>query len=177
MEVAVMFLQMVKGQTEEIFAYVTTKEKQKERAPALNTVELMRVASSGLGLGPQHAMTIAEKLCIQGYISYPRSTQYADSFNLKDVVRQQQHSFDWGDICRELLGGGMAKPRKGHDAAADADASIPVHINNICTRNYCTVESGRRLVPSNLGIVLVHDYLKKDPVLVKPTSWWRSRRQ
>ena len=31
------------------------------------------------------------------------------------------------------------------------DASIPVHINNICTRNYVTIESGRRLVPTNLG--------------------------
>ena len=49
------------------------------------------------------------------------------------------------------------------------DASIPVHINNICTRNYVSIESGRRLVPTNLGIVLVHGYLKIDPDLVKPT--------
>ena len=49
------------------------------------------------------------------------------------------------------------------------DASIPVHINNICTRNYVTIESGRRLVPTNLGIVLVHGYLKIDPDLVRPS--------
>lgn len=40
------------------------------------------------------------------------------------------------------------------------DASIPVHINNICERNYVQVISGRRLQPTTLGIVLVHGYIK-----------------
>ena len=44
---------------------VTQKEKQKQRPQALNTVELMRVASSGLGMSPHHAMMIAERLYTQ----------------------------------------------------------------------------------------------------------------
>ena len=117
-EVATMFLQEVKAQPQALVSSVTTKEKQKERPIALNTVELMRIASSGLGMGPHHAMMLAEKLYTQGYISYPRteSTQYAENFDLKEVLRQQQNSGDWGAECRALLQGGVNKPRKGHDA-------------------------------------------------------------
>lgn len=63
---------------------VTEKEQVKQRPLALNTVELMRAASSGLGLGPHNAMQIAERLYIQGYISYPRTetTSYPANFDL-----------------------------------------------------------------------------------------------
>ncbi|KAI8016899.1 DNA topoisomerase 3-beta [Camellia lanceoleosa] len=38
------------------------------------------------------------------------------------------------------------------------DASIPVHINNICERNYVQVQAGRRLAPTALGISLIRGY-------------------
>merc|ERR1719510_2567531 len=112
-----MFMQQVKSQAQAQVISITTKEKAKERPIALNTVELMRVASSGLGMGPHHAMQIAEKLYTQGYISYPRteSTQYAENFDLKDVLKQQQNHSEWGSEVKDLLTKGINRPRKGHD--------------------------------------------------------------
>ncbi|CAN0870635.1 DNA topoisomerase 3-beta [Linum grandiflorum] len=48
------------------------------------------------------------------------------------------------------------------------DASIPVHINNICERNYLQVQAGRKLVPTPLGITLIRGYQRIDPDLCLP---------
>jgi DNA topoisomerase III len=48
------------------------------------------------------------------------------------------------------------------------DASIAVHINNVCERNDVKVESGRRLVPTELGITLISGYQRIDPELCRP---------
>lgn len=63
---------------------VSHKEKVKQRPQALNTVELMRVASSGLGLSPHTAMMIAERLYTQvGVLERPECNVWnrvADQF-------------------------------------------------------------------------------------------------
>ncbi|XP_043249264.1 DNA topoisomerase 3-beta-1 isoform X2 [Colletes gigas] len=292
-EVANMFLSHLKEYDQAIVISEEKTEKTKTRPIALNTVELMRVASSGLGMGPHHAMQIAERLYTQGYISYPRTetSMYPENFDLSAALKQQQNSADWGESVRKILATGINRPKKGHNVgdhppitpmkhatrneldgdswrlydyitrhfiatlAQDCkylsttvkfeigmetftanghslvdpgytsiltwqalgsndilprftpgervniqetkllecytqppdylteaelislmekhgigtDASIPVHINNICTRNYVNVAAGRKLVPTSLGIVLVHGYQKIDPELVLPT--------
>lgn len=84
---------------------------------ALNTVELMRIGSSGLGMGPSHSMSIAEQLYTQGYISYPRTetTQYPENFDLIGVVRDQTGNKFWGEQAKTILTKGIKKPKKGSD--------------------------------------------------------------
>jgi DNA topoisomerase-3 len=48
------------------------------------------------------------------------------------------------------------------------DASIPTHIQNIQNRNYVRLETGRRLLPNKLGLVLVQGYHQIDSGLVLP---------
>eukprot|EP00939_MAST-03C_sp_MAST-3C-sp1_P002707 g2707.t1 len=48
------------------------------------------------------------------------------------------------------------------------DASMATHISNIQTRNYVTVGPGRTLVPTEMGLTLVHGFLRIDPDLVLP---------
>ena len=317
-------------------AVVTKVEKKEKRKPppaALNTVELLRVASASLGIGPHQTMQVAERLYTQGYISYPRTetTQFSPQFDVRATLKQQLSSSDWGKQVSDLMTRGIGRPKSGKDCGdhppskyqnfpnvskfsqcikifpmyqnfpnvskmsfqiftvhplrcasrnefhdhdswrifeyvcrhfvaifsgdliyeqttahfdvggerytkqgstpivpgftdvmtwlaippeerlpsniqvgqewmvinvvlserktsppdylseADlislmekhgigTDASIPTHINNICQRNYVKVAGGRRLIPTRLGIVLVHGYQKIDSDLVLPTS-------
>ncbi len=49
------------------------------------------------------------------------------------------------------------------------DASMPVHIENICNRGYVEVDESRKLIPTNLGKALIESLSIVDPELVKPT--------
>ena len=49
------------------------------------------------------------------------------------------------------------------------DASISTHIANVSARGYASIESGRRVVPTTLGITLIHSYMRIDPELCLPT--------
>ncbi|KAL5542809.1 hypothetical protein UlMin_010519 [Ulmus minor] len=270
---------------------ISEKQETKSRPPGLNTVNLLKIASSALGLGPQVAMQIAERLYTRGFISYPRteSTAYPSSFDFQGTLGTLANNPTWGTYVKKLLTDGYSKPKLGTDAGdhppitpmlsatedmldndawrlydyvcrhfigsvspdckylrtkvgfsiggesfhcvgqhvtvngftaimpwlavndkklpqftkgekieivrvelyegstsppdclseselislmekngIGTDASISVHINNICERNFVQVQAGRRLVPTALGITLIRGYQCIDPDLCLP---------
>lgn len=82
-----------------------SKDAQREKPQALNTVEYLRVASSALGLSPTQAMSIAEHLYTRGYISYPRTetTAYPDSFDFHSILKQQSESQRFNSIAKQVI--------------------------------------------------------------------------
>lgn len=96
---------------------VIEKEERRPRPHGLNTVELLKTASSSLGIGPAHAMSIAERLYTQGYLSYPRteSSAYPPNFDFKDILAPQRAHPIWGEYAAALLAQGLQRPGGGVD--------------------------------------------------------------
>nr|VZI46928.1 unnamed protein product [Spirometra erinaceieuropaei] len=214
-EAAMVFLNMATSAEKAVVVNVTKKVKVKPRPQGLNTVELLRVASASLGIGPHSAMATAERLYTSGYINYPRteSTAYPPSLDLKALLRPHASSpsspFDrlrtclllsdeffrvsykstcgygkvnhpkWGSVVADLLKTGYSQPRAGHNAGDHppiAPMRLALDLSGDAARIYeyvsqhfiATLQPGRRLKPTPLGIVLVHGYHSIDPELVLP---------
>ncbi|KAG1312970.1 hypothetical protein G6F64_002610 [Rhizopus arrhizus] len=97
--------------------HVNVQKKSKPRPHALNTVELLKHCSSSLGISPSEAMSIAERLYTQGYISYPRTetSKYPETFDINSVLVQQANHPHWGHYCDDLLKNGYDRPSGGVD--------------------------------------------------------------
>lgn len=97
---------------------VSSKTESRPRPQALNTVAMLKMASSMLGMGPAQAMHVAETLYLRGYLTYPRTetNAYPKTFDLRGAVSSQQSQPIWGNYARELLQAGLNRPREGTDA-------------------------------------------------------------
>jgi len=73
---------------------VISKESTKSRPEGLNTVQMLKQASTILGIGPSDAMHIAEKLYLGGYTTYPRteSTAFAKNFDFSGILESFANS-------------------------------------------------------------------------------------
>lgn len=69
--VANMYLSLIKSESVAVVQRVQTKEKKKTRPQALNTVEMLRVASSNLGMGPHATMQVSFVIVLHELLTQP----------------------------------------------------------------------------------------------------------
>lgn len=95
----------------------TEKEGIKARPEGLNTIQLLKVCSQTYGIGPYQAMNVAERLYLQGFITYPRteSTHYPTSYGFKDICLSLQNDQHVGTYTQKLVAKGYINPRSGTD--------------------------------------------------------------
>jgi len=112
------FLQIVKDARRLRVVAIDIKDEKRVRPTGLNTVEMLKAASSGLGMGAHRAMQVAERLYMNGHISYPRteSTGYPRGFELKQTLEILKSHPTYGEFVVRILDDGMfTAPRHGVD--------------------------------------------------------------
>ena len=104
---------------------VFKKPKSKWRPRALDTVTLEIMASRKLRMNAKHAMHLAEKLYLQGLISYPRTETniWPQSMDFNYLVGLQTNDHRWGSFAQKCLQFGF-NPNSGRNTD---NAHPPIH--------------------------------------------------
>jgi DNA topoisomerase-3 len=96
-----------------------TSVKTIGRPTALNTVNLLKYCTKNFGMSSHNAMSIAERLYLQGYLTYPRTetTSYPKNFNFKGLVEKLGDYSDTriSSFAQNLLTKKTMNPKKGKD--------------------------------------------------------------
>ena len=84
---------------------LSIENKTLPRPNALNTVNMLKIASTELGISPNKTMNLAENLYMEGYITYPRTetTKYSPSFDFKNNLNKFKNSDIFGNNVKELI--------------------------------------------------------------------------
>lgn len=107
---------------------VETKQVEIKPPTPFNTTEFLRAASS-MGFQPVPAMSIAEKLYMEGYTSYPRvdNTVYPKSLDIKDILKKLEKSA-FADHAKKILAQKKIEPTKGKMESTDHPPIYPVEV-------------------------------------------------
>lgn len=105
---------------------VSGKRKTNWRPEAMYTTSMEKLASNKLRMSAKEAMTIAEKLYTQGFISYPRTETniFPQGMNLHGLVEAQTSNPHWGNFASRILQGNGPTPRNGKKSD---NAHPPIH--------------------------------------------------
>ena len=95
----------IRGYTKLLVNYLTNESKIIPRPTGLNTVNMLKIASTELGISPNKTMQLAENLYMEGYITYPRTetTKYSPSFDFKSNLNKFKNSEIFGNNVKELI--------------------------------------------------------------------------
>lgn len=90
-----------------------------------NTTAFISAASS-LGYSAQRAMSLAEELYTDGYLTYPRTdnTVYPDDLDPEELLGAFEGSYDFGDDAESLLAQEEIEPTRGETESTDHP---PIH--------------------------------------------------
>ncbi|MDI6831956.1 MAG: DNA topoisomerase I [Actinomycetota bacterium] len=104
---------------------VKSSERQVKPPIPFNTTGLLTAAAS-LGFSAAKAMSVAENLYMNGYISYPRvdNTVYPPSLDLRGILGELARSPEFGELAGSLLARGDLKPTRGRKQTTDHP---PIH--------------------------------------------------
>ena len=106
--------------------YSSTRKSEAKPVP-FNTTEFLRAASAFMP--PHMAMSIAENLYINGYISYPRTdnTAYPPSLNLREIVRAFLDS-EFSREAKIVLDQNEISPSRGKKETTDHPPIYPTAV-------------------------------------------------
>ena len=90
-----------------------------------NTTAFISAASS-LGYSAQRAMSLAEELYTDGYLTYPRTdnTVYPDDLDPEELLGAFEGSYEFGDDAEALLAQEEIEPTRGENESTDHP---PIH--------------------------------------------------
>ena len=81
---------------------INIENRTKSHPQGLNTAGMLKIASNQLRISPQQTMRLAEKLYMNGLISYPRTetTQYSKNYDIKENLYKFKN---YNDDVKELI--------------------------------------------------------------------------
>ncbi|MDD3178199.1 MAG: DNA topoisomerase I [Candidatus ainarchaeum sp.] len=126
LEKANLIFENIKKEKQGIVTKISKNNKIIKRPEPFNTTSFLRAASA-IGISTNKAMSIAENLYQNGFISYPRTdnTVYPESLNLKEILGKLKLFKEYYKFVEEILKKPL-NPSKGNKKTTDHPPIHPV---------------------------------------------------